>query len=146
MGCMQLRFDSGYSDKYQNKIYMKIWIDDQINDPETPRRHTPDGYVGVTNFDQFKETLETAIAKGEPIEVIDFDNDLGTGEKEGHEILSWLADNYPEIILGDTKIEIHSANPIEREAMKKQLESYERNREIMLSAKDRESPWKEAEK
>lgn len=125
---------------------MKIWLDDQLDDPETTRRHTPDGYVGAKKFEEFKLLIEGANSKNESAETISFDNDLGEEEIEGHEILSWLADNYPQLVVRETKIEIHSANPVEREAMKKQLDSYLRNKELLLGAKDREHPWGEIEK
>lgn len=125
---------------------MKIWLDDQLDDTERPERLTPAGFRGARNFAEFKALIEKSVRDNELIEVIDFDNDLGDGEKEGHEILTWLSENYPKLVVGETEIKIHSANTVENEAMRKQLESYSRNKELLLSAKDREYPWREIEK
>lgn len=120
-----------------NQIGIKIFLDDQINDPETPNRHPKAGWTGVKNFAEFKALVEKTTAAGEPIEEISFDNDLGEGEPEGHEILNWLAKNFPEIVVGETIIDAHSANGPERKAMVAFLKSYRRNKDILLEMKNR---------
>lgn len=44
---------------------MKIWLDDQLDDPETPVRHTPDGWVGAKNSSEFKKFIEDALESRE---------------------------------------------------------------------------------
>jgi vacuolar-type H+-ATPase subunit I/STV1 len=67
---------------------MKIFLDDLY---ETERKSwIPEGYVGAKNFAEFKSLLEDALARGEKIEGLSFDNDLGEGEMDGWEIARWL--------------------------------------------------------
>lgn len=65
---------------------MKLFLDDQMNEPGMPIRQVPNGYVGAHNFDEFRKIIEDALANGKTIEALDFDNDLGEGEMEGWEI------------------------------------------------------------
>jgi len=119
---------------------MKIWLDDQIDDPETPKRHTPDGWVGAKNFRQFKALVEETLASGKSIEIIDFDNDLGAkenGELEetGLQIIYWLKDEHPEIIVGPTEISVHSQNSIDGPKIKEFVEFCRAHREEILESK-----------
>lgn len=98
---------------------MKIFLDDQLNEPGMPNRQAPVGYTGVRNFDEFRKVLEEALARGEKIEALDFDNDLGGG-MEGWEIAKWLAENHPEIFEGIGELRAHSENP----AGRKKIEDY----------------------
>ena len=119
---------------------MKIYLDDQCDDPEYPNRLTPDGWVGAKNFIEFKATIERAIASGELIEAMDFDNDLGEGEMEGNKILDWVAEEYPDLVLGGAEIKIHSANSVARRGMEQQLESYRRNEELLRASHQERHP------
>jgi hypothetical protein len=89
---------------------MKIFLDDQMNEPEMPNRQVPGGYVGARNFKEFKQIFEEALARGETIEALDFDNDLGEGETEGWEIAKWLTENHPEIFENIVQLSVHSEN------------------------------------
>ena len=130
---------------------MKIWLDDQIDDQDAPERHAPEGWTGVRNFAEFKALIERAPPTGEPIETIDFDNDLGTDpegalELDGHYILNWLKDTYPEYIVGEgISLRVHSRNIIENEAMRKDIELWRRHPQEVLEAKNRPNPWGEKE-
>ena len=87
---------------------MRIWLDDQLDDPNTPKRHVPEGWVGAKNFSQFKALVEQAGSTGEKIEAIDFDNDLGE-PMEGKDILRWLMEEYPDFAI-KAELKVHSAN------------------------------------
>ena len=108
---------------------MKIWLDDQLNDPDPDLkdRWTPDDWFGARNFKEFKALIEQVKASGEPIEAIDFDNDLGKDavgelEMEGRDILQWLADNYPEYVVGEgIELKSHSKNLEAKEKIEQKI-------------------------
>ena len=85
---------------------MKIWLDDQMSDPESPKRWPPEGFIGVRNLAELKELLTRNLEK---IEVMDFDHDLGEDEPSGYDIIKWMTehhlDRWPREVL------VHSANP-----------------------------------
>jgi hypothetical protein len=121
---------------------VKIWLDDQLNDPHAPNRHTPEGWVGCKNGDEFKEAVTRAMELGEGIDEMSFDNDLGTESMEGHELLQWLADTYPEVVISDSvEINIHSANTIENKKMEERLIWWKDNKDEFLAMQEREDPW-----
>ena len=120
---------------------MKIFLDDLY---ETQRAsQIPAGYIGVKNFDEFKELLEDTLQKGEKIEGISFDNDLGEGEKEGWEIAKWLTDVHPEIFEGQPELFIHSANPSGRERIDNYLKRGQEHFRELIEAKNLPDPWGE---
>jgi len=120
---------------------MKIFLDDLA---ETERNSwVPDGWSTARNFTEFKSLIDEALTKGESIEGISFDNDLGEGEKEGWEILKWLYENHPEIMRGNPELKIHSANPEGRRAMEHHITFWQKNYKELIEAKDRPSPWDE---
>ncbi len=51
----------------------KLWLDDQLDDPETPVRHVPSGFIGAKSSDEALKLIEE---HGMPL-FIDFDFDLG---------------------------------------------------------------------
>ena len=114
---------------------MRIFIDDL--------REAPEGYDLARNFGEFQELIKQAKEKGEPIESISFDNDLGEGEKEGYEIMKWLAEAHPEYMAGETELKVHSANPKARENMEAYIEFCREHREELLEVKNRAHPWGE---
>lgn len=95
---------------------MKIWLDDQLDDPELPARHVPDGWIGAKNSEEFKRLVTEAKERGEKIESLDLDNDLG-GDNEGFRLLDWLKLFWPEVLL-EAGIEAHSKNEMRKEWMK----------------------------
>ena len=85
----------------------RLWLDDQINDPETPVRWTPVGYLGAASVD---EAIALVQQLGPPAHV-DLDHDLGE-DAHGHELTAkplakWLSENYPD---SPPTCEIHSRN------------------------------------
>lgn len=83
---------------------MKIWLDDA--------REAPSGYIWVKNLEELKKLLEDKL---EPIEIMDFDHDLGMDEKgnlepDGYMIIKWLFESHPKRY--PQKINVHSQNPV----------------------------------
>ncbi|OHB21374.1 MAG: hypothetical protein A2939_05055 [Parcubacteria group bacterium RIFCSPLOWO2_01_FULL_48_18] len=116
---------------------MRIFIDDL--------REAPEGYRVARNFQEFRKSIEEAVEGDEVVEAISFDNDLGEGEREGYEIMKWLAESYPQYMVGETEITIHSANPRGRENMEAYIEFCRKHREDLLEMKSRKHPWGEME-
>ena len=126
---------------------MKIFLDDQINEPGMPNRQVPEGYTGVRDFEEFKQVFENAIALGERIEALDFDNDLGEGKMEGWEIAKWLTETHPKIFEEIGELKAHSEN---RGGGREKIEQYfklglDHYREL-IEAKNRPDPWGEMER
>ena len=121
---------------------MKIWLDDQI---ETVRP-TPEGWVGAKNPEEFRILINEAHNKNEPIEAIDFDNDLGEDLEEGYDLLIWLKETYPQYVVGETELKVHSANSVRNIAMEEYISWCKENAEEILAAKERENPWGEIER
>jgi hypothetical protein len=123
---------------------MKIFLDDLY---ETERKSwMPDGYVGAKNFAEFKKLLEEALEKGEKIEGLSFDNDLGEGEMDGWEIARWLTKEHPEVFEGNPELIAHSSNPSAREAIIHFFDFGGRNYKELIEAKSRPDPWVETDK
>ncbi|HEY4489665.1 MAG TPA: cyclic-phosphate processing receiver domain-containing protein [Candidatus Paceibacterota bacterium] len=126
---------------------MKIFLDDQMNEPKMPNRRVPEGFVGVRDFEEFRQVLEEALASGEKIEALSFDNDLGDGKKEGWEIAKWLTEVHPEIFEGIGELKVHSEN---RGGGRKSIESYFEDGRVhwkeLIEAKSRPHPWGEMER
>ncbi len=123
---------------------MKIFLDDLY---ETERKSwIPDGYVGVKNFAEFKKLLEDALERGEKIEGLSFDNDLGEGEMDGWEIAKWLTVEHPEIFADNPELTAHSANPSARETIAHFFDYGLRSYKELIKAKNRPEPWGEMEK
>lgn len=83
----------------------KLWIDDQIHDPDTPMRHIPPGYIGAESS---YDALILIKIKGIP-EYISFDHDLG-GEDTTMKFLHKLVELYPNGPVPE--YQIHSQNPV----------------------------------
>lgn len=84
-------------------------------------REAPAGCILARNSAEFKSITTEAHDRGEQIEEISFDNDLGEGDIEGRECLRWYVENFPQDI-GKVKIKVHSANPVAEAAMKSFIE------------------------
>ena len=78
---------------------MKLWLDDL--------RDVPFGYTGANSVNEAKSLIEDCERRGERIEVLDLDYDLGKFAQDGGNgiaLLEWLAERetfYP--------VEIHSS-------------------------------------
>ena len=93
---------------------MKIWVDDI--------RPVPMGYEGTRSVNETIALIEEAENKGETIELIDLDHDLGDYAMDGGDaikILDYLVGRetfYP--------IAIHTANPVGRANMERIIERF----------------------
>ncbi len=126
---------------------MKIFLDDQMNEPGMLNRQVPEGYVGVRDFDEFKRIFKEALARGEKIEALDFDNDLGEGKMEGWEIAKWLTENHPQIFEGIGELKVHSENRgggIEK--IERYFEDGKMHWKELVEARERPHPWGEMER
>lgn len=94
---------------------MRIWLDDQHNEPEMTERWPPPGFIPVKSLAELKALLEST---SNVIEIMDFDHDLADFDESGHErdgymIIKWLADEhldrYPR------EVRVHSRNGPGRE-------------------------------
>lgn len=118
-----------------------------MNEPGMPNRQVPGGYVGVRNFGEFKSIFEEALARGDKIEALDFDNDLGEGEMEGWEIAKWLTENHPEIFEGIGELRVHSENRGGgREKIERYFEDGRTHWRELKEAKEIPHPWGEMER
>lgn len=105
----------------------KLWIDDQLDDPETPGRHTPYGFWGAKSSE---EAIGYVQAMGLP-SFMDLDHDLG-GDDTVMVFLCWLATTFPEGPVPDYRV--HSMNGIGAKSIESYLESWKRS--LTLSAGD----------
>lgn len=87
---------------------MKLWLDDQIDDPTTPYRHTPEGWVGVRTALQACRLLAT----GE-VTYISFDHDLGPSwAGSGYLVAKFIERRAFYRRIKRLRWDVHSANPI----------------------------------
>lgn len=86
---------------------MKLWLDDQIEDPSTPDRHPPQGWVGVSSAMEACRIL----ARGEVTE-IDFDHDLGSTSGTGYLVAQFIEKRAYFGTLRSITWRVHSANPV----------------------------------
>lgn len=84
---------------------VRIWLDDQIDDPETPDRHVPIGFVGARSS---TEAIFLVNLNGLP-EFLDLDHDLG-GPDTAMQFLYWLARTFPDGPVPGYRV--HSQNPV----------------------------------
>lgn len=116
---------------------MKIWLDDQLDVPTLKRRHVPLGWVGAKNAAEFKRIITEAIEKGEEIQAIDFDNDLGE-ELEGKHLLQWYCDTYPEMAI-KTRMLVHTENETAKREMVKTFRDLKEKPQEFVEKKNRPS-------
>lgn len=93
---------------------MKIWLDDLMDEKDS-NRATPAGFVGAHSVNEAIELIEDANRRGEEIELIDLDHDLGDYAQFGGDavnLLYYLAqhEEFPPV-------KIHTSNPVGRKNM-----------------------------
>ena len=84
-------------------VEWKLWLDDQTWDPEIPKRHAPDDYIGAASSLEAKKLVEML---GPPM-FMSLDFDLG-GDDTARNFLNWLFYEYGSPI--PPEYEIHSEN------------------------------------
>ena len=101
----------------------KLYLDDQLDDPDAPERHTPEGFLGARNVPEAIALIEE---HGLP-SFIDLDHDL-RAEQDGMDFLKWLYATYPDIDPPDWNI--HTKNVCEQEHMESYLSSWRKSRDL----------------
>ncbi len=99
---------------------MKLWLDDQIDDPETPDRHPPPGYLGVRSALQACRLL-----RNYRVSHVDFDHDLGPGPS-GYTVARFIEKRAFLGLQVPTHYAIHSANPVGRANIERAMTSANR--------------------
>lgn len=100
---------------------MNIWLDDQIDDPATPERRPPEGYVGV------KTTLAACrLIKSGRVRSIDFDHDLGEILGNGYIVARYIEKQAYLGKIPRISWNIHSANPVGRKNIELAMKSAEK--------------------
>lgn len=98
----------------------KLWVDDQLDDPETPVRHTPEGYFGARSSEEAKALV---LAKGPPTHM-DLDHDLGETDRI-MDFLAWLSNEYPDGPV--PSYWVHSRNPVAAKNVEAYLASWKKS-------------------
>lgn len=101
----------------------KLWLDDQLADPDTPERHTPEGFIGATNSNDACELVE---GYGLPV-FMDLDHDLG-GSDTAMDFLRALVESYPDGPVPEYRV--HSANPVGRKNIESFIDSWRKSLEL----------------
>lgn len=99
---------------------MKLWIDDQLDDPSTPNRHSPKGWVGARSS---VEAIAIVESQGLP-EALGLDHDLGDHDTV-MVFLKWLAETFPQGPVPTWSI--HSENVEGRKSISAFLSSWEKS-------------------
>ena len=90
----------------------KLWIDDQLDDPNQPQRHPPDGWL----FAKTPREASSIVDKLGPPEMMDLDCDLGKDESGRSlrviDFLKYLQQRFPD---NPPNWKVHSENPIAAE-------------------------------
>lgn len=106
-------------------VTFKLWIDDQLNDPAAPARHTPEGFIGAASA---AEAVSIVERQGLP-NFIDFDHDLGDGQDSVQFIRECI-----DRVLDDCRsgrpvkvpdFAVHSANPVGAERIVSWMRSWQ---------------------
>ena len=92
---------------------MKLWLDDQINDPSAPPRHPPEGWLGVDSAIQACRLL----ARG-GVTHISLDHDLGEDKFTGYLVALFIEKRAFQKRIKPLSWAIHSANPVGAEKMR----------------------------
>jgi len=102
---------------------MKIWLDDQLDDPETPDRHPPEGWVGCKVASEAIRLISTGAVTD-----IDYDHDLGddASSGDGYQVALYIEEGAYLGTLNPIRWHIHSANPVGREKIKSAMRNADR--------------------
>lgn len=97
----------------------RLYLDDQLADPDAPERHTPSGFIGAAST---AEAIALVESLGVP-EYMSLDHDLGQSDRS-MDFLKWLSNSCAD---SPPKYDVHSANPIGRENIISFMESWNRS-------------------
>ena len=93
---------------------MKLWLDDI--------RPAPAGYKWVHSVNGAKQSIVACEKRGEPVELLDLDHDLGDYAHRGGDaikLIYWLIERNTLY-----KIRLHTMNPVGRQNMQSMIERY----------------------
>lgn len=105
-------------EQIQNITTWKLWVDDQLDDPDQEWRHCPKGFFGATSVIEAVQLVEEL---GCP-SFMDLDCDLG----EGGRIQDFLKYLENEHSMTPPKWKVHSQNPVAAENVNSFMESWHR--------------------
>lgn len=90
---------------------MKIWLDDQWDDPAMRDRHPPVGFVGMKDI----QKIQALIVRG-LVDHVSFDHDLGSLDHtiSGYELARFIEAGAFDGSVPQMTWDIHSANPVGR--------------------------------
>ncbi len=98
----------------------KLWLDDQLDDPATPARHTPEGFVGAKSSE---EALTLIHERGLP-SFMDLDHDLG-GDDTVMRFLHQLTGLHPEGPIPEYRM--HTENVVGAKSIEAFLRSWKKS-------------------
>jgi len=100
---------------------MNIWLDDQQDNPDSPERHVPEGWIGV------KTALQACrhIRKGKVVK-ISFDHDLGDNAGSGYLVARYIEKQAFFCKIPQIQWQIHSANPVGRKNIEMAMNNADR--------------------
>lgn len=102
---------------------MKLWIDDQLDEPDMVFRHVPIGFVGAKSSE---EAIRLTKQYGVP-EYISFDHDLGEYDNS-ITYIKWLIENYYDSEAPEYSV--HSVNPIGKANIISYMNSWKKSKSL----------------
>ena len=102
----------------------KLWLDDQLDDPATPNRRVPEGFLGAKST---YEAIKLIEANGVP-EFMDLDFDLG-GTHTAKSFLNFFQEKYPQVPIPE--YQVHSRNILAREIISSFISSWKKSLESL---------------
>ena len=103
---------------------LRVFLDDE--------RKTPEGWTRTFNVLQTIEMLKTR-----NVSELSLDNDLGSDDEEGYDVLTWLEEQIAEDVSFPLPlIHLHTANASRRQDMQRAIESIHRIRQKQLEEQD----------
>lgn len=104
---------------------MRVWLDDQFNDPECPNRHPPDGFVGTDSIIRIASWLDKGL-----VDHVSFDHDLGR-VLSGYTLARLIEKWSWERRIKPPTWDIHSANPVGRSNIEAAMKAAHRAHELV---------------
>lgn len=95
---------------------INIFLDDDLRN-----RKTPNGFIRFTNLEDLIEYMNN-LDKGEYVNYLSLDNDLGIGIKEGREAIKEMVENDWAV----QNVLVHSANSVAQKYIISSMSSYQR--------------------
>ena len=95
---------------------MKVFLDDVRFPSEVYGERADEEWTVVSTVDEVYDLLRTG-----KVTHLSLDNDLGTGQEEGHKVLPWMMQND---LWPSEELYVHSANPYWRGLMETDIRRY----------------------